>query len=290
MDLPSAMPTTPLAGGERQAQPPITLTAGMNCDDVRNGIYVYLDGEFAPPEEVAFERHIDACPGCRAMVCCESEFLSALRTSMDAPVASEALRARICDALAHCATTAREDDRAPQALVVAAGGGWRRAVMPTAVAASLTAAVVWSMGAVADADKAPEVVDEAVAVHVKDLPMEVRGTEHQIREFLQENVPFAIQLPFRDEPNVRLVGARLTQLNGRSAVLFNYEYHGERLSVLQLAQPEGDGAFDRAGFQVEDRQGYRVVTYRHRGVTNSVVGHVGESEMLRLVPAGFSPR
>jgi anti-sigma factor RsiW len=49
----------------------------MNCHDIRNAIYVYLDGEFAAPEELAFRRHVDLCDPCRDLLRRESDFIVA---------------------------------------------------------------------------------------------------------------------------------------------------------------------------------------------------------------------
>ena len=67
----------------------------MNCDDVRNGIYVYLDGEFAAPEEADFQNHIDGCGECRALVVREASFLTMVRESVEEPDLPLGLETRI---------------------------------------------------------------------------------------------------------------------------------------------------------------------------------------------------
>ncbi len=256
----------------------------MNCTDVRNAIYVYLDGEFAAPEEAEFRAHLEACPSCRALAGQERSFLRDLRGALEVPQAPEGLRERVEQALDVTPAPwllAEMRELEPQR------GRWRW-VVPMAVAAAAAAVLVFAMSS-AGQDRAP-VVQEAIAAHQNALPMEVRGSAERVRSFLQDNVPFAVKIPFEGVEGVNLVGARLTQYRGKSAVLFNFDAHGRRVSVLQVADG-ADGA-EQSGSGapvVQDRAGYRVITYRDRGLTNSVVGDVGRDEIRRLVPAAYHP-
>ncbi len=260
----------------------------MNCTDVRNAIYVYLDGEFADPEEAEFQAHLEACPSCRALAGQERAFLRDLRGALVAPPAPEGLRERVDNALdvtpaPWLLAELRELEPRPSR--------WRW-VVPMAAAAAAALVLVVAMSSAGGQDGAP-VAQEAIAAHQNALPMEVRGSAERVRAFLQDNVPFAVKVPFEGVKGVNLVGARLTQYRGQSAVLFNFDAHGRRVSVLQVAD-SADGAegASRAGSAppvVQDRAGYRVVTYRDRGLTNSVVGDVGRDEIRRLVPAAYHP-
>ena len=130
----------------------------------------------------------------------------------------------------------------------------------------------------------------AIATHQRDLPMEVRGSTDQVRAFLQENVPFSVEIPYEGANDMELTGARLINWKGRSAVLFNYDMNGRRVSVIQTgATPEERDLVNRPPI-IEDIQGYRVVTYRTRGLTHSVVGDFKYSDMNRIVPASFVRR
>lgn len=254
----------------------------MNCDDVRSAIYVYLDGEFAAPEEAEFERHLDGCPHCRRTVERESVFLAELKSNIETPAVPTELRVRIESQLAEIP--------APGGVGSGRRYFWAAAV-PVALAACVTLAVVYygRTAPVEAAPVAPETVDtvarEAVRAHAQDLPMEVRGSDTHIRSFVEENVDFAVEIPLSNDPEVKLVGARLAQVDGRSAVIFNYETEsGERLSVVQRPSSKAP-APERAKPEVAAHEGYRVMTFEQRGVKNAVVGNVAESQMMRLVPA-----
>jgi anti-sigma factor (TIGR02949 family) len=248
----------------------------MNCNDVRNAIYVYLDGEFAAPETADFEHHLAACPGCRELASHEACFIHEVKQSLAAPPAPVALRTAIEAQL--CGVEPPRWARAKRARGL-------RPALALAVAASLAVAIAVPIAHFGE--QGHTVIQQAVATHQRDLPMEVRGSADQIRQFLQANVPFAVQIPFQRVDGMELVGARLTEHNGRSAILFNYDAGGQRVSVLQLAEPEGGGIDDDP--RVEERQGLKVVTFKQHGLTNSVVGDArAMPSMGRIVPAAFN--
>lgn len=242
----------------------------MNCHDIRNAIYVYLDGEFAPPEEAAFQQHVGGCVDCRELLNREGEFISAFKAQLSAPRAPDGLLAKIENDLEHAP--------APDALKRASSPPSARRYIAPALAAAAAVALVVSAVAIAG-DQARPVVEEAISAHQNDLPMEVRGSAEQVRSFLQSNVPFAVQVPFDGVTGVELVGARLTRYNGQQAVLFNFDAAGERVSVLQVAADASDSGDEP---QVEARKGYGVVTFRHQGLTHSLVGNMAPAKLDRL--------
>lgn len=249
----------------------------MNCDDVRHAIYVFLDDELASDDRLDFELHLQDCDRCRCLAHGEERFLEDLREQLHAPPAPEDLKTRIETLLAE------QPAPLPREAETTVRSRWRWA-MPV-VASAAAAVVVWYVGTTTNQNAVP-VVQEAVAAHQNDLPMEVRGSKEHVQQFLQRNVRFAVHPPLAEGEDLQLVGARLQQLGGQSAVLFNYEYQGKRLSVLQLAQLANEPV-EPAEPRIEQHAGYRVVTFRNGGVTNSVVGAVPAAAFGRLVPASY---
>ncbi len=252
----------------------------MNCDDVQKARYVYLDGEFAEPERTLVERHLEACARCRFAVERERKFLSSVRDSVPRFEAPAHLEARIRAAIAAAPVS-------PALMRAAKGPSYFGIVF-------LVAAIVLGVGGVLLLSRGSNqgseaVVHEAVLTHQEDLPMEVRGSTRQIREFLEANVPFEVVLPTMGDGQVELIGARLTRFDGRDAVLLNYEVDGERLSVLQFGPAEAGGNVDSAPPAYEQRAGFQVATFRTRGVTASVVGSGRTTGVERLVRAAWSP-
>jgi anti-sigma factor RsiW len=256
----------------------------MNCDDIQKGIYVYLDDEFAEPERIAFEDHARACPRCRNRVERERAFITRFRSNLPAIQAPEGFEARIRAALA--AAPAPEQGR--QAM-----GGTSTLTRVTLMAAAVTLVAVpsiaaWRLTATPSPAGEERVASEALATHQEDLPMEVRGSQRQIRQFLEANVPFKVEMPPVDDPRVELLGARLTRVDGREAVLLNYEIDGERLTILQVAAPAATAQKSDAPPTFSSQSGFEIATFKKRGVMSSVVGSA-PSNVQRIVRAAWVP-
>jgi anti-sigma factor RsiW len=255
----------------------------MNCDDVKNGIYVFLDGEFAAPEEAAFTRHLDACPRCKCLAQREAGFLGCVKDTLGAPEASGDLRARIESSLAATPLPAWSEESGLHTPRLRTNR-WTYAV--PALAASVAAFAYIALPApVASAEAVAR--EQVVAAHANPMPMEVRGSEESVRSFLQDNVRFAVAMPFAQAPTVKLVGARLTQVGGQVAVIYRYKVDARELSVLQRPTPQ-DAQDD------EERQpflghlhGYRVVSWDDRNVVNTVVGDLPDGQMMNLMPVKY---
>lgn len=256
----------------------------MNCDDIQKGIYVYLDGEFAEPERLAFEAHAHACARCRHRVERERLFISSFRAKVPSASPPAGLEDRIRQALAAAP--------APESPKAASGLRWSRPALLAAAAAliAVPSVVAWRLTS-GESGGEHRVAMEAVATHQEDLPMEVRGSQRQIRSFLEANVPFRVEVPPVDDPRIELVGARLTRVDGREAVLLNYEVDGERLTVLQVAERPADEPAQHAADEAptfSSQSGFEIATFKKRGVLSSVVGSA-PSNVQRIVRAAWVP-
>lgn len=246
----------------------------MTCDDVRQAVYVYLDDEFAAPEAEAFRRHMEGCSDCGALVRGEAAFLAHVQASLEPPDLSEAFEARVLAAL----DGAPAPERLPE--VAPARVSW--AAAPLALAAgALLALGAWNL--IPAMDSADLSVRHAVAAHQTAMPPEVTGGEETVRRFVQANVPFAASVPFQSNDGLQLVGARLTQVDGRVAVIYQYDKGGQRVSVLQAAAPA------TVSSRLDHRQGYGILTFGDRGLHHAVVGRLPEREMRGLVPVAYRP-
>ncbi len=255
----------------------------MNCDDIQKGIYVYLDDEFAEPERRDFEGHVKACVRCRQRVERERGFLASFRSKVPQVTAPPGLEERIRAALAAAPAPESGVRELPRS----------RTLKPWLVAAAAAlmvatpAVLVWRLSGPAAAAGEERVAVEALLTHQEDLPMEVRGSQRQIREFLQANVPFEVELPRGEDPRVELIGARLTRVDGHEAVLLNYAIEDERLSVLQVAVPAVEMPHEDAPPTFSSQAGFDIATFRKRGVLSSVVGSGGSGSVQRLVQAAY---
>ena len=263
----------------------------MNCSEVQSSVYVYLDGEFAEPESEIYRQHLDQCPSCRAYVRQEASFLVGVRESLAAPKAPEALRHRIEATLAATPLPAGAVDESASR----EGRKWGAWAGVPAAAALALALVIVLPGGQADAEVDPEIT-HAVTAHHREMPSEIAGSRDRVREYLQRSVSFAVEAPLPETDVVNLRGARLTQVRGEPAVVYQYQVGSQRISVLQASsrrlakrqrirrapRPMRTQTVVRT---LHHHEGYAVVTYETRGVTHAVVSAMPEAELMRLVPA-----
>jgi anti-sigma factor RsiW len=135
--------------------------------------------------------------------------------------------------------------------------------------------------------------EEAVARHSVNLPPEVRADDaKRVQRFLQKNLRYPVAVPHFEtqNPNVRLVGARLSSLDDREAAYMMYDHRGAKLSVFAYPKP---ARFSRPnGFEeihagshvllVGKRRGYNVVAWEAGEVVYSMVSDLDPRELVEL--------
>ncbi len=62
----------------------------MECSEVIDRLWEYLDGELAAKEAAAVDRHLAGCPFCRPHHRCDGAFLALLSRSLTRPCAAPA--------------------------------------------------------------------------------------------------------------------------------------------------------------------------------------------------------
>ena len=253
----------------------------MTCEDVKLGVFVYLDGEYAAPEAEAFKRHLDECHSCRDFAKGEAAFLGDLKASLPEPALPSGMEARLLSALNESGDVHAPAEGSASRLVQ-----WLMPPLALAAGALLTFGA-WDLLGLSMPSEAT--VRHAVAAHQTAMPPEVVGSEANVRQFVRENAPFAADVPLKPGEGLTLVGARLTQVDGRVAVIYQYDKAGQRVSVLQAVSESGGVSSAEANSRLEHSQGYGVLTFGSRGLNNSVVGQLPEIEMRDLVPVSFKP-
>jgi anti-sigma factor (TIGR02949 family) len=239
----------------------------MDCETLSRYLDLYLDGELAVEERVEVEAHVRGCDACRRIVTGEARFRAVLRQQLLSVRAPGSLREAVHERLA--------SRRRHSPL------NW----MPTlAYAAAVAGVAVLGYAVIATYPKAPDPVAGAVAAHVAASGPEVSGDREQVESFLRTHAPFSYRLPLADREDIRLVGARVTRLNGLPAVVYQYEAGGKRFSVAQYQPPEGGG---EVAPRLDHQDGYTVATYPDRGLVQTLVGDLPDGEVSRIIPAAW---
>src|SRR5450432_490141 len=190
----------------------------MECKDVEKFVHPYVDGEFAADDQALFDRHLATCVRCRELVAFQTTFKANLRARLRRTPGSPELR----DVLARQVTKAL--DRAD-----ARGEGpvpriWRKAAAASTVIVA-AAAILLFLGfrQKTHADDSP-IVEGAVRGHVMNLPVEVGGSDDNVKAWMERKVPVPVRPPHLRRGTVRVsfIGGRLFHLRDRDAAQLTY--------------------------------------------------------------------
>ncbi|MCC6748980.1 MAG: hypothetical protein IT371_15075 [Deltaproteobacteria bacterium] len=253
----------------------------MDCQELQKFIHAYLDGEFAEEDRVAYAAHLHSCCRCRGIARFEERFRARLKEQQGGGVqASPELRARVCRAL-----QAEEHG----------GEHWARrslrVIIPAAAAAALVTGVVLSRRVdLSQVDALASLAEESVQWHRQEVPFDVVGSSMEsVRRFFSNKVPFAIRPPTFGEPEVKLVGARLSNLREHRAAYLAYLVGRNRVSVFivdQGALPQAGGQVMRLGtrdVQWHPVRGYNVAMFVDGGTGYAVASDMERHRLVRLI-------
>lgn len=257
-----------------------SVAAVMDCTELRRSVDAYVDGEFDESERAEAEAHLARCPAChafaerhaRARHAIRAKLKEAMGPQVPAGRAPEGTRERIRAAIAH--------QRRPL---------WRRATLPAAAAAACAAgvAVVLSLHG---GDEA--LVNDAVAWHNRDLPLEVTTASagpDAIWSWFDGKLDFH-PAPPRFHHDVRMIGARLSQLREWPAAYVRYALPGGEAGLFIVDDPTG--RFDAGGrayhvgghvVHVVSARGYNVAIWRRHEIVYSLVSDLDEQQLFQLV-------
>ncbi len=254
----------------------------MKCEEVKRFAHAFIDGEFDAGERVLIEDHLTECEECRRDLHALAIFRKALVRKLGPPRLGAESRERI---------TQRVRDELHRA--------HRRLhfTVPAAAAASLL--VVLSALFLYQSLQAPDeiaaIVDESIAAHEASLPPEIEGSNEAIQGYLAKHEEVVPEPPLKESEATRLVGVRLTRIGKSKALLYRYLHDGRNISVVQLPRrlapddelPRPVPRDQARVIYTGARNGHNVTTFESPGYTNTVVGDIPDTEMLKLVPASL---
>jgi anti-sigma factor RsiW len=251
----------------------------MDCREAERFVELGLDGEIESSEGGMLETHLNHCTSCSSRYHVQGKFRAQIRSKLaDAQSAERAplgLRTRIV-------ARVQEDEQKE-------GFSWGRAVAVT-LGVSMVAVLSWS------GTSGPSLFsEETVARHSGNLPPEVRADfedPRSVQRFLTSNLRYPVSVPRfdRNNPSVKLVGARLSSLDDHDAAYVMYDRRGAKVSFFAYPKPERftkptDFREERAGNKVVlvgKRRGYNVVAWEEGELVYSLVSDIDPREMVEL--------
>jgi anti-sigma factor RsiW len=254
--------------------------------------HAYLDDEFEASDRDLIEAHLAVCGSCRDELASAAGFRRFLRQRLHEEVlAPPSLRARISEKL-------DQEDRGN--IFALARKAWPSLALGASAAACL--GLVYARAAPRASDR--WVVNDAVEMHARALPLEVSTDElRRLTPFFDQHLPFAVQPPAFSS-RVLLEGGRLWHLGSHDAAYILYgvplgpgfgpvSQLGRRVSLFIVEDPSAtlriDGArvahVDGHDVLLTSMRGHNVAVWRNRDVVYSMVTDLDDNEMLALLGA-----
>ena len=249
------------------------------CQSIDTLAMAYLDDELVAEERRELELHILECTPCRAHVDSERADLGLVRKALIAPPAPDMLKARISRAL-------DIEDKEQARSLRRRLSQWILPGSATVAAAAAIMMFVFGLKTPVPANNAAtNVAQDVVRQQARAMPMEVQGPS--TGPWLKAHFDDQIEPPRFTQPNIQLVGARLTSVAGHEAALLRYvvSMGGNQFTLtavliagLKHGSLEGGQAIKvgERTLNVHDANGVPAVTY----VDDNNMGYTFAAERL----------
>lgn len=241
----------------------------MACEQWREKLDLYIDGELDPAQVNALSAHFRGCADCAADVLGRVQLKRSVQTAGKRYTASAELRSRIAKSVA-------AKPRQGPALY------WKILAVPAL--AVLVLSVVVNLYVGRENARRQRVYSELADLHVAALasatPVEVVSTDrHTVKPWFQGKIPFTFNLPELQGSEFTLLGGRITYLAQTPGAQLIYQVRKHEISVF-IFQDRGEEAGLPAGF--EHPLSFNVENWTQNGLRYFVVGDVGAEDIRAL--------
>ena len=258
----------------------------MSCQQTRELMHGYLDGELDLSESLEVERHMRECQSCARAYRDQTALRSALRDRAPYYTAPAKLRKRLGSSLREAAK-AEAPTRALR---------WRWLAVGTSLACLfLLAFVVWRVAPDRFAPAGDDLLaQEIVSDHIRSLMVDhltdvTSSDQHTVKPWFDGKLDFAPSVRDFSDEGYPLVGGRLEYLNGRRAAALVYQRQKHFINVFIMpASQMADSAP-----KLSTRQGYNLISWTQSGMAYWAVSDLNSTELqelTRLIKAQTPPR
>ena len=241
----------------------------MACEQWRDQLDRYVDGELDPAQASALSAHLRGCAACAADALERVQLKRSVQMAGKRYTASAELRKRITN------TVAAKRRR---------GAGWYWKILAVPALAVLVLSVAVNLYVGHEDARRQRVYSELADLHVAALagstPVDVVSTDrHTVKPWFQGKIPFTFNLPELQGSEFTLLGGRVTYLAQTPGAQLIYQVRKHEISVF-IFQDRGEGAGLPDG--LEHPQSFNVQTWAQNGLRYFVVGDVGAEDIRAL--------
>jgi anti-sigma factor (TIGR02949 family) len=248
----------------------------MNCVDLQNFLYLYLDGELDHAEAARAEAHLHGCPNCAAAYERARALSTAIKRNVRQYDAPRTLRDRL----------RRDIEERPRRFLGDLrylARGWN----PIALAASLLLTVAVSSTVTSSylgGSAEDRIVEDVVSSHVRSLMADhltdvASSDQHTVKPWFTGKVdasPPAVDLASAGFP---LIGGRLDYVDQRPCAVLVYRHDKHIINVMVWANKAGDPTSSES----YARQGYNLVRFAADDLSFWAVSDLNRAELSDFV-------
>jgi mycothiol system anti-sigma-R factor len=256
----------------------------MDCQKVKEKLYLLIDGELDNNESLLVKEHILSCPLCTLMLENEKKIDLLIRQCIPKTEAPFALKEAILNRL--------EESTKPRLLPRIIFQ--QRPVLISILVVLLLA--ISSVPIIIKKQVAFPVFSASVSSHIKflqgALPLEITSRNpSEIKNWFQGKLDFAVTIPDLSGKGANLVGARICYLKDREAAYLIYEKESHNISVfvmdtrgLKIPKAKRVSLGNRL-FYMESEKGYQSALCIEKGgdVGCIFVSDLPEEELMRII-------
>lgn len=237
----------------------------MTCEELDPLLHPFIDGELVAADQAELESHLLTCETCAKKVHQERLAVDLIRSQAKAaqPRAPEALKLKLLEGI-------HAESRIAQ----------RRAAMRWAAAAAAAGIAIFAGQREWRALQAKLLVEDGVAIHIKQYPLDVRGERTaELETAIASQLGYNVHVP--QIPNATATGARFIHVRGKDAVLIRYQLtgHSQPLSLIVA-----DDELTRDEPEYDAAKGYNAVTWHDGNVGYHLLTDLDEQDIRQLVP------
>jgi mycothiol system anti-sigma-R factor len=255
----------------------------MPCEYAQEQLYLYLDGELAPQEAHAVERHLQGCASCQQAVVVHRRLKAMLRAACEEEDMPPQLWPAIQQRLAQEVLPVSPETRRSTRWRVGLGGG----VLATLIL------LVW-LGQHWLTAPLPAVVQEMVDSHIRTRLMAAPYTQvpdqpEAIQAWFRDHVEFAVPVLNLPPEHYRLQGVRVNYFLNRRVAELAYTTGTHLLSFFILTEPSltltatHTVHAGKRTFYVQQRKGYTAVLWQDGDMVCGLVSDLQAEVLVSLL-------
>jgi len=242
----------------------------MACEQWRNGLDAYVDGELDPAQAGALGRHLRECAACANDVLERVQMKRSVHAAGKRYAANAELRNRIQKTIS--AKPRRE-------------AGWLWKILAVPALSLLILSVAVGFYARHEADRRQRVYSELADLHVAALAssaqVDVVSTDrHTVKPWFQGKIPFTFNLPELQGSPFTLLGGRVTYLAQTPGAHLIYQVRKHEVSVF-IFQDRGEETASLPSGPVH-AQSFTVQNWTQNGLRYFVIGDAGAVDIEAL--------